>query len=100
MEQSVPPIVLKYKERLFSEPTKTDDDDEEENLRMLQVAVDKQTIAQVFISLLFSLLSHRRMISQLFVLLIIDHQCIKFDAVSGLIILNITELIAITKSLF
>lgn len=64
LEDSVPSIVLNYKERLFNEQSKADngndgdnnnndnegDDDEEEEkqkLRTLQAAVDKQTIAQV-----------------------------------------------------
>lgn len=47
VEGSVPPIVLNYKQRLFNEQPKPDDDDEEEDLRMLQAAIDKQTIAQV-----------------------------------------------------
>ncbi|VBB30275.1 unnamed protein product [Acanthocheilonema viteae] len=50
VEQSVPLIVLNYKERLFNELSKTDDDDEEEDLRMLQIAVDKQTIAQTYLN--------------------------------------------------
>uniref|UniRef100_A0A158Q8W3 Anaphase-promoting complex subunit 1 n=1 Tax=Elaeophora elaphi TaxID=1147741 RepID=A0A158Q8W3_9BILA len=52
VEQSVPLIVLIYKERLFSEQLKIDDDDEEEDLRMLQAAVDKQTIAQTYLNVI------------------------------------------------
>uniref|UniRef100_A0A1I7V5S8 Anaphase-promoting complex subunit 1 n=1 Tax=Loa loa TaxID=7209 RepID=A0A1I7V5S8_LOALO len=50
VEESVPSIVLNYKQRLFSEQPKTDDDDKEEELRMLQAAVDKQTIAQTYLN--------------------------------------------------
>ncbi|VDK70093.1 unnamed protein product [Litomosoides sigmodontis] len=49
VEESVSLIVLNYKDRLFNELQKTDDD-EEENLRMLQAAVDKQTIAQTYLN--------------------------------------------------
>ncbi|KAK6103385.1 Anaphase-promoting complex subunit 1 family protein [Brugia pahangi] len=51
VEESVPPIVLNYKQRLFNEQSKAViDDDEEENLRMLEIAVDKQTIAQTYLN--------------------------------------------------
>ncbi|KAM3719734.1 Anaphase-promoting complex subunit [Dirofilaria immitis] len=52
VEESVPLIILNYKQRLFDEQPKTDDDEEEENLRMLQAAVDKQTIAQTYLNVI------------------------------------------------
>ncbi|VDK66876.1 unnamed protein product [Onchocerca ochengi] len=50
VEESVPLIILNYKQRLFGEQSKTDNDDDEEDLRMLQAAIDKQTIAQTYLN--------------------------------------------------
>lgn len=74
VEQSVSLIVLNYKERLFNELQKTNGDDEEEDLRMLQAAVDKQTIAQV--NYFFNILPgmKRSFLSSMLLVMVINHQ--------------------------